>query len=639
MIQIQDVRIQYGERILFKGVTFQINSSDHIALIGRNGAGKSTLFSVVEGDLTPDEGLVQYPKGLRIGHLEQTIVIDGALSIKEAAQEAFSDVKALEEEHEELQGQLESFHDYESPEYMDLLDRFNLNLERLNHYGVDEIEKQTELILKGLGFNPDQFEQKVNTLSGGWQMRVQLAKLLLQQPDLLLLDEPTNHLDIEAIIWLESFIKEYPSAVMVISHDREFLRNTSNRIIEIENSKIYDYNLGYDKYVQQKELVRSQQEAAYKNQQKEIAEKERTIKRFMAKATKTSMAQSMQKQLDKMERIELDAVEDKNMRIRFLPVPRSGRTVLKGQNITMKYGDNLVLKDLSLEVERGDRIAIVGQNGQGKTTLAKILLEKIMPTSGTVQPGTQLTVGYYAQNQSDLLDDDLTVLQFMESRATENMRTRVRSILGAFLFSGEDVDKKVKVLSGGEKARLAFAHLLMQPLNLLVLDEPTNHLDMDSKEVLKEALLDYEGTLLVVSHDRDFLSGLTGKTLELRDHHMHTYLGDVNYFLEKRRLDNLREVAMYKSGSNDSGNGREKRTQPASRDEIKTMQRKVKSAEKKVMDLEKELKGLEEKMGEESFYEQAGSQQVTEQYGACRKKLDQAETEWETLVEKLEELE
>ncbi|MCB0687318.1 MAG: ABC-F family ATP-binding cassette domain-containing protein [Saprospiraceae bacterium] len=636
MIQLQDIRIQYGERVLFKQVSFQINPQDKIALIGRNGYGKSTLFSILSGELSPDDGQISQQKGIRLGLLPQTLTIDPEKTIREAAQEAFTEVVALEAEHHQLQKSLEEATDYESQEYLDLLEAFHLNLERLNHYEVGSMDKKIELVLKGLGFDVSVFDKPISTLSGGWQMRVELAKLLLQQPDLLLLDEPTNHLDIEAIIWLEEYINEYPNAVVVISHDRAFLRNTAKRVIEIENSKVYDYVMNYDRYLVQKEEVRTQQEAAFKNQQKEIAEKEKTIKRFMAKATKTSMAQSMQKQLDKIDRIELDAVDQKEMNIRFLPIPRSSRTVLKARNLHKSFGKKKVLSGLDVDLERGDRVAIVGQNGQGKTTLSKILLKKLEASEGQVEYGTQLAIGYYAQNQSDLLEDQATILEFMELRAPEGMRTRVRSLLGAFMFSGEDVEKKIKVLSGGERARLAFAHLLMQPINLLVLDEPTNHLDLASKEVLKEALLDYEGTLVVISHDRDFLADLTTKTLELRDHKMHTYLGDVNYFLEKRAMDDLRSVAMYKSDQDLKAQEQQKKNPELTQDEIKSLQKKVKSVEKKIFNFENEIRTLELKMADPEFYNLPDATMHSEQYHKLKRELSEAENEWEALVDSLE---
>ena len=635
MIQLQDIRMQYGERILFKQVSFQINPTDKIAFIGRNGFGKSTLFSILIGELTPDDGSINKQKGIELGLLPQTLTIDPKKTVRGAAQEAFEMVMTLEKENHRLQKALEDSTDYESQEYLDLLEAFHLNLERLNHYEVGGMDKKIEVVLKGLGFTNDGFDKPISTLSGGWQMRVELARLLLQQPDLLLLDEPTNHLDIEAIIWLEEYINSYPNAVMVISHDRTFLRNTSRRVLEIENGKISDYAMNYDRYLVQKEEVRTQQEAAFKNQQREIAEKERTIKRFMAKATKTSMAQSMQKQLNKMDRIELDVLDHKEMKIRFLPVPRSSRTVLKARDLHMDFGTKKVLSGLDLDLERGDRVSIVGQNGQGKTTLSRILLKKLDPTRGYIEYGTQISVGYYAQNQSDLLDDQATILEFMELRAPEGMRTRVRSLLGAFMFSGEDVEKKIRILSGGERARLAFAHLLMQPINLLVLDEPTNHLDLASKEVLKNALMDYEGTLVVISHDRDFLADMTTKTLELRDQKMYTYLGDVNYFLEKRAMDDMRQVALFKtSESIQVENGTEK--PPVGQEEKKILQRKVQSVEKKIFNLEQEILGMEHIMSQDHFFQSPEFAEKTSSYKQLKEALSLAEKEWESLIDGIE---
>lgn len=634
MIQLQDIRIQYGERVLFRQVSFQINPTDKIALIGRNGFGKSTLFSILTGDLTPDDGVIHQQKGIELGLLPQTLTIDPEKTVRAAAQEAFEMLMSLEAENHRLQEALGDSTDYESQEYLDLLEALHLNLERLNHYEVGSMDKKIELVLKGLGFPASSFDKPIATLSGGWQMRVELARLLLQQPDLLLLDEPTNHLDIEAIIWLEEYINNYPNAVIVISHDRAFLRNTARRVLEIENGKVSDYAMTYERYLVHKEEVRAQQESAFRNQQREIAEKERTIKRFMAKATKTSMAQSMQKQLDKIERIELDAVDYKEMKIRFLPVPRSSRTVLKASDLHMNFGPKQVLAGLDIDLERGDRVAIVGQNGQGKTTLSRILLKKLEPTRGKVEYGTQLAIGYYAQNQSDLLNDQETILEFMELRAPDGMRTRVRSLLGAFMFSGEDVDKKIKVLSGGERARLAFAHLLMQPINLLVLDEPTNHLDMASKEVLKGALMDYEGSLVVISHDRDFLAGLTNKTLELRDQKMHTYLGDVNYFLEKRAMEDLREVALYKSAIPQQ-NGNESSKSILNQEEKKALQKRVQSVEKKILTLEQEITSIEKLMGEEDFFQSPEYAEQTIRYEHLKTALLNAEEEWESLVDTL----
>ncbi len=637
MIQLQDIAVQFGDRALFRNVSFQINQGDKIALIGRNGVGKSTLFQIIDDQLSPDQGSIHMQKGIRIGHLQQMLVLDTTITVRSAAEEAFSEVLALEKENERLQEKMAIATDYESPAYLQLIESFNLNLERLNHFDASAIDKKIELVLKGLGFVDGEFDKKLDTLSGGWQMRVQLAKLLLEQPDLLLLDEPTNHLDIEAIIWLEQYLGEYPGAIIVISHDKAFLRNTALRIIEIENSKVYDYPLKYDRYLVQKAEVRTQQEAAYRNQQKEIARKEKTIKRFMAKATKTSMAQSMKKQLEKVERIELDAIDQADMRIKFLPVTRSARTVLKVKELSKSYRDKSVLQKLSFEIERGDRIAIVGQNGQGKTTLIKTVLGHTEATGGSFEIGSQVSIGYYAQNQSDLLEENETILEFMELRAPDGLRSRVRNILGAFMFSGEDAEKKIKVLSGGERARVAFAHLLMQPINFLILDEPTNHLDMDSKEVLRQALIDYPGTLLVVSHDRDFLTGITTKTLELRDRHVFEYLGDVNYFLEKRALEDMRAVALAPGVDKKASKPKETAPTPTlNREARKALQKRVKQAERSILKLESEIETFEQKMATADFYQQGDAEAVTQNYQSAKDKLKEVEMEWEQAVEELQ---
>ncbi|MDH3648147.1 MAG: ATP-binding cassette domain-containing protein, partial [Saprospiraceae bacterium] len=498
MLQVNDIYVKYGDRILLDHITFLINREDKIALVGRNGVGKSTLFQVISGRMRGDGGEISCQKGTDIGYLEQTLTIDCSQTIRDEVKKAFANIQDLERENQMLEKNIASYEDYEDPAYISLLEKFNLNLERLHHLGAAQMDKEIEQVILGLGFSADEIDNRIDTLSGGWQMRVQLAQLLLMKPHLLLLDEPTNHLDIEAIIWLENYIRNYAGAIILISHDKTFLRNTVDRIIELENGSATDYVCGFDRYLLLKQERYDQLEAAFKNQQKTIAQKERTIKRFMAKASKTSMAQSMQKQLDKMDRIILPSVSEAKFTIRFLPVPRSSRTVVKGKRLDKSFDSNHVLHGIDLEIERGDRVAIVGQNGQGKTTLVKILMGEINTDSGELEFGSNLEVGYYAQNQSDFLEEDLTVLEMMENAASEEMRSKVRSILGAFMFSGEDVEKRIKVLSGGERARLAFAHLLLRPINFLVLDEPTNHLDMEAKEVLKQALRSYDGSLLVV---------------------------------------------------------------------------------------------------------------------------------------------
>ena len=488
------------------------------------------------------------------------------------------------------------------------------------------MEANAEKILKGLGFKAKDLNRQTDEFSGGWKMRVELAKMLLQRPDYLLLDEPTNHLDIEAIIWLEKFLQNYPGAIILISHDKQFLDVVTDRTIEIELGKVYDYKAPYSKYLVQRAERKALQEAAFKNQQKVIAQKERTITRFMAKASKTKMAQSMKKQLEKMERIEIDVEHTETMNLRFPEAPRSGQVVVEANQLSKSYGDLLVLKNISLKLDRGDRLAFVGQNGQGKTTLAKILVNVLASSGGQLKHGHNVQIGYYAQDQSESLNPKLTLLETMENASPPEMRTRLRSILGAFLFSGEDVDKKVSVLSGGERARLALACMLLRPFNLLVLDEPTNHLDILSKEVLKNALQQYNGSLVVVSHDRDFLKGLTNRTIEFRDQKLYEYIGDVNAFLEKRSLDNMRQVEL---SSKDKLNLKSNAKSSLDFQERKKLQRAVQNAEKKIEKLEAQIENWEMKMTEASFYQQADSNREIERYQQAKKDLEQAYLDWE----------
>jgi len=464
-------------------------------------------------------------------------------------------------------------------------------------------------------------------------MRVELAKMLLECPDYLLLDEPTNHLDIESIIWLEQYLQVYPGAVILISHDKQFLDSITKRTVEIELGSVYDYKAPYSKYLALRKERKAKQLAAYENQQRVIAQKERTITRFMAKATKTKMAQSMQKQLDKIERIEIESENSQLMRLHFTPAPRSGEVVVEGRQVVKRYGEKTVLDGVDFKVLRGDRVAFVGQNGQGKTTLAKILVGNLDHTAGGVKLGYNVSIGYYAQNQSETLDINQTVLETIEGESPPEMRTKVRAILGAFLFSGEDVDKKVMVLSGGERARLALACMLLRPFNLLVLDEPTNHLDIASKEILKKALMDYDGTLLVVSHDRDFLAGLTKTTLEFRDRQLHEYLGDINFFLEKRQMDNMREVELATAKTQQAAIPRKE----LSYEERKKLLRAVSKAEKKIERLEEEIERVEVQMGAPDFYQHSDREKITNRYQAAKKELEEAMEAWEEATMVLEE--
>ncbi|MDP4999438.1 MAG: ABC-F family ATP-binding cassette domain-containing protein, partial [Saprospiraceae bacterium] len=601
MLTATDISIKYGERVLLDHLNFVIKDKDRVGLVGRNGAGKSTLLKVIAGNISPDTGKVARPGSSSLAFLHQEIELPKGRTVKEEAMTAFNEVRELEQRLEVLHEAMATRTDYDSDSYIDMLDEFAHLNDRFLLIGGTEIEPATERVLKGLGFKSSDLNRRTEEFSGGWQMRVELAKMLLGQPDYLLLDEPTNHLDIESILWLESFLKDYHGAIITISHDRQFLDTVTNRTLEIELGKMHEYKASYSKYVLLRKERREMLQASFDNQQRVIAQKEKTINRFMAKASKTKMAQSMQKQLNKMERVEMDQEDVAAMNIRFPQAPRSGQVVVEAQEVVKKYGDALILDAIDLKIERGERLAFVGQNGQGKTTLAKILIRELSETSGTIKLGHNVQIGYYAQNQSESLHPHLTLLETMESMSPPEMRTQLRGILGAFMFSGADTDKKVSVLSGGERARLAMACLLLRPFNLLVLDEPTNHLDMLSKDVLKRALQEYDGAMIVVSHDREFLAGLTDKTIEFRDRRLYEYLGDVNYFLDKRALDNMRAVELM-----DKPNGTKSAATPQpelNNEEKKKLQRVVQQAEKKIDRIEEEIKVFEKKMAQPDFYQ------------------------------------
>ncbi|MBK8492012.1 MAG: ABC-F family ATP-binding cassette domain-containing protein [Saprospirales bacterium] len=632
MITATNLYIQYGNRVLMDDISLVITDKDRVGLVGRNGAGKSTLLKLLAGVQRPDNGTISRPADSTLGFLHQDMVLPRGRTVLEEALTAFSAVLAMEKRLEELHEIIATRTDYESPAYLNILEEFALLNDQFELMGGAAMEANAEKVLKGLGFKQSDFSRQTTEFSGGWQMRVELTKMLLQKPDYLFLDEPTNHLDIESILWLESFLKDYPGAIVVISHDRTFLDKVTTRTIEIESGNLYDYKAAYSKYVELRAERREKLQSAFDNQQRVIAEKERTINRFMAKATKTKMAQSMQKQLDKLERIELDDVDISSMNIRFLPAPRSGQVVLETKGLAKEYGNLTVFKGVDLHMDRGDRIAFVGQNGQGKTTLARILVQNLSATHGKVEWGHNVQIGYYAQNQSESLSGNLTVLQTMEQASPAEMRPKLRGLLGAFLFSGEDVEKKVSVLSGGERARLALASLLLKPMNLLLLDEPTNHLDMISKEVLKEALLKFDGTLIVVSHDRDFLAGLTNKTIEFRDHELKEYLGDVNFFLEKRALDNMREVEKRSATSAAQASASLPRKE-LSYEDRKKLTRAVAQAEKKVEKLEAAIADFEAIMASPEFYARPDAQEQLKAYEDAKEALEIAFEEWE-LAEK-----
>ena len=593
ILALNKASLFFGGRAIFDAIGFQINPGDRIGLVGRNGAGKSTLLKLIAGDYSLDEGSISKAKEVRIGFLRQDLKMDMDKSIVEIARSAFDELTRINTRIEEINKEFEVRTDYESESYAALIDELSELSERFGLLGGDSIDADVELVLKGLGFTPETFEKPLHTFSGGWRMRAELARLLLQKPELLLLDEPTNHLDIESIMWLEKHLSESNQTLMVVSHDRTFLDNVTTRTIEITLGKAYDFNAPYTRYVELRADLREKQLATAKNQEREIKQTEELIERFRAKASKASFAQSLIKKLERMERIEVDQEDTSAMHFKFQPAPRSGKVVAKAEGVRKAYGENLVLRGVDLEIERGDRVAFVGQNGQGKSTLVKALLKEIS-AEGMLELGHNVQVGYFAQDQADELDGNLTALQTIENAAPEEMRKHARSLLGSFMFRGEDVEKKVKVLSGGERGRLALCKLLLKPINFLVMDEPTNHLDMNSKDVLKKSLLSFDGTLLVVSHDREFLEGLVTKTVEFRDQRVKTLLGGIDYYLEQRKLEDMRAVEAKSATEKKSKKGQKKDDGQLGYKERKQLEKDIRSLSRKLADVEAEIENLEE---------------------------------------------
>ena len=593
ILALNKASLFFGGRAIFDAIGFQINPGDRIGLVGRNGAGKSTLLKLIAGDYSLDEGSISKAKEVRIGFLRQDLKMDMDKSIVEIARSAFDELTRINTRIEEINKEFEVRTDYESDSYAALIDELSELSERFGLLGGDSIDADVELVLKGLGFTPETFEKPLHTFSGGWRMRAELARLLLQKPELLLLDEPTNHLDIESIMWLEKHLSESNQTLMVVSHDRTFLDNVTTRTIEITLGKAYDFNAPYTRYVELRADLREKQLATAKNQEREIKQTEELIERFRAKASKASFAQSLIKKLERMERIEVDQEDTSAMHFKFQPAPRSGKVVAKAEGVRKAYGENLVLRGVDLEIERGDRVAFVGQNGQGKSTLVKALLKEIS-AEGMLELGHNVQVGYFAQDQADELDGNLTALQTIENAAPEEMRKHARSLLGSFMFRGEDVEKKVKVLSGGERGRLALCKLLLKPINFLVMDEPTNHLDMNSKDVLKKSLLSFDGTLLVVSHDREFLEGLVTKTVEFRDQRVKTLLGGIDYYLEQRKLEDMRAVEAKSATEKKSKKAQKKDDGQLGYKERKQLEKDIRSLTRKLADVEAEIENLEE---------------------------------------------
>ncbi|MDB4086795.1 ATP-binding cassette domain-containing protein, partial [Flavobacteriaceae bacterium] len=531
MLNIHNLSVSFSGEYLFKEISFKLISGDRVGLIGKNGAGKSTLLKLLSKETEMDSGSIAYEKDLKIGFLKQDIDFDKGRTVLDEAYQAFTEIKSLEQRQNEINTQLSERTDYESDSYLELINDLSDVNDRYELVGGYNYQGHTEKILQGLGFKREDFYKSTDTFSGGWRMRIELAKLLLQSNDLLLLDEPTNHLDIESIIWLENFLKSFLGAVVIVSHDKMFLNNVTNRTIDISLGRIYDFNKPYSKYLVLREEIKSQQISAQKNQEKHIQHTEKLIQKFKAKASKASMAQSLLKKIEKIDRIEVDQDDNSVMKLNFNISINPGKVVTEIESLSKDYGDNKVLSNVNLLIERKSKIAFVGQNGQGKSTLAKIMVGELAPSTGNSKLGHNVQIGYFAQNQAEYLDGTKTVLQTMIDSANETNRSKVRDVLGSFLFKGDDVEKYVRVLSGGERNRLALAKLLLQPFNVLVMDEPTNHLDIKSKSVLKQALIKFDGTLILVSHDRDFLQNLTNKVYEFKSQNIKEYLGDIDFYL------------------------------------------------------------------------------------------------------------
>lgn len=624
---------------MFEGVTLQLKGGDRIGLIGKNGAGKSTLLKIIAGTQEYDTGQIATDKEISVGYLRQDIDFEQGRTVLQEAYVAFELLQGFEQKLEQINTALAERTDYESPAYTDLIEALSDVQHQYEIHGGYVYQGETERILLGLGFTRADFNQMTDTFSGGWRMRIELAKLLLQQHDILLLDEPTNHLDIESILWLEDFLNSYPGAVVLVSHDKMFLDNVTNRTIELSTGRMYDMKLPYTKYLVAREERRSQQMSIQKNQQKQIEQTERLIEKFRAKASKASMAQSLIKKLDRMDLIEVDEDDNAVMTLNF-PVSRDpGKVVFVLEQIAKNYGNKSVLSEVDLRISRGDKIAFVGQNGQGKSTLAKIMVEAIS-YEGSLTLGHNVDIGYFAQNQAEYLDGNKTVEQTMIDAADQSTRPKVRDILGAFLFRGEEVDKYVRVLSGGERNRLALAKLLLQPLNVLVMDEPTNHLDIKSKNVLKQALMRFQGTLILVSHDRDFLQGLTQVVYEFKEGHLREYLGDIDFFLEQRNLVNLREAekrTLHADEPTKQKNKNESQLSYKEQKKKKSLANKLSQIERDIQMLEAEIKSLDEDLAKnpESLSTQ---DDFYKKYEANKSKLESLMTDWESVSFDLEQL-
>lgn len=644
MISLNQVSVQFNGKFLFNNISFLANPKDRIGLVGKNGAGKSTMLKVISGKQEPESGNVSKPSGTTIGYLSQDIRPKLGKSIFEETYGALQELKELDLKVKKLTKELEERTDYETDSYMDLIHDMTAATERFSLLGGDTADAEVEKILLGLGFLRSDLTRKVEEFSGGWQMRVELAKILVQRPDVLLLDEPTNHLDILSIQWLEEFLKDHNGTVLLVSHDRAFLDNVTNRTIEITLGRINDYKVPYSKYVKQRAERIELQKASFENQQKFIADTEKFIERFRYKASKATQVQSRIKALEKVDRIEVEEVDTSVMRLRFPPAPRSGKVVVLSEGVSKKYGDKEVLRNVDLMLNRGEKVALLGKNGEGKTTFSKIVVGELDHT-GKLELGHNVSMGYYAQDQAETLDGSKTVLQTLDDVARGDIRTKLRDILGSFLFSGEDVDKKVSVLSGGERGRLALAKLLLEPVNLLILDEPTNHLDMHSKDVLKQALQKYDGAMLIVSHDRDFLSGLTSKVYEFKDKNVREHIGDVYEFLAKVKADSIQEFSSKpkqeapKVEEKSQQNKEDYKERKAREKDLRNAKNQAERLEKEISKIEQEIADLDELMLDAAAYKEASEERdVFKEYQQKQQLLETRMEEWEAAVQKADAL-
>ena len=642
MISVNNISVYFGGQELFDQVSFMVNKGDRIGLVGKNGAGKSTLLRILSGEQIPNSGSLATPNQITIGYLKQDLDFTDGRTVQEEAEQAFQKIKWLEQQIEDVNLQMSQRTDFESQAYLDLISSLNELNEQFHFLGGYSIQSDLSQVLLGLGFKTSDFHRLTNEFSGGWRMRLELAKILLQKPDVLLLDEPTNHLDIESIIWLEQWLKKYAGSVVLVSHDRAFLDAVTNRTIELILGKSNDYKASYSKYVELRKERQEKQIQSKKNQDKQIKHTEQLIEKFRYKKNKAAFAQSLIKKLDKLERIEVEQDDLSGMHFRFPPAPHSGKVSLRAKKVTKSYGDLEVLKNVDLEVERGEKLAFVGKNGEGKTTLAKIIVDEL-DSQGKVDLGHQVKFGYYAQNQSDLLDESKTILQIIEDSADEQSRPKVRDMLGSFLFGGEAVEKKIKVLSGGERARVALCKLLLEPVNLLVMDEPTNHLDMKSKDILKSALKRFDGTLIIVSHDRDFLQGLTEKVYEFKNKNIKEYLGDVNAFLEAKMVDNFKDFEL-RNPAEKSAIEKEVSSNKQSYEERKQLDKDIRKLSNTVAKLEREVEALEQELKQldaelenpKKFQEMSKKKGFFDEYQQKQQKLSDFMENWENSIEELE---